>query len=71
MTAEWICRWYCHNHPDDMVYTIYEVEISGSDRDYNEWICPRLRVNVESYGKPPEKCPYILEHVMESQNEEA
>jgi len=65
MIDEFICRRHCHPHMNDMIMTIYEVEMSGSDRDYNEWFCPRLRVHLESDGKAPVECPYFLEHFVQ------
>jgi len=67
MVVDWICRWNCFPHPDDMIVTVYDKIWSGTDRDYIEWFCPRLRVHVESDGQVPENCPFFLEHLMATQ----
>jgi len=66
---DWICRWECYSHPDYMIVTVYDKYFSDTDRDYTEWFCPKLRVHVESDGKPPEGCPFWLEHTLDVEQE--
>lgn len=48
---------------EDRLVAVYDKLLSGTDEDYCEWYCGKLKRKVQD-NKIPNDCPYCLERIV-------